>query len=39
MAGQEELRAEIAACTQCSLARGRVKTVPGEGPANARIMF
>ncbi|MBI2938838.1 MAG: uracil-DNA glycosylase [Chloroflexi bacterium] len=33
------MRAEIAACTQCSLAWGRVMSVHGEGPDNARIMF
>ena len=35
----QEIRAEIAQCHQCSLANGRKHTVPGEGPADADIMF
>jgi len=35
----EKLAAEIAQCQKCALARGRSRTVPGEGPANARLMF
>jgi DNA polymerase len=35
----EQLAAEVAQCHKCSLARGRTKTVPGQGPANARLMF
>ncbi len=35
----EKLAAEVAQCQKCSLARGRSRTVPGEGPANARLMF
>jgi len=35
----EALAAEIAECTRCLLHRGRTKAVPGEGPANADIMF
>ncbi|MDY7040702.1 MAG: uracil-DNA glycosylase, partial [Chloroflexota bacterium] len=31
--------AEIARCTRCSLSQARLKTVPGEGPENADIMF
>ncbi len=34
-----EIDAEIVACQRCPLARTRLKAVPGEGPANARIMF
>jgi len=34
-----EIRAEIAQCTKCPLANGRKNTVPGEGPADAEIMF
>lgn len=35
----EKLAAEIAQCQRCQLARGRSRTVPGEGPADARLMF
>jgi len=35
----ETLAVEIARCTQCLLHRGRTKAVPGEGPADAEIMF
>jgi DNA polymerase len=35
----ETLVAEIAQCTGCLLHRGRTKTVPGEGPENAEILF
>lgn len=34
-----EIGAEIAGCTACDLAKSRLKTVPGEGPADAKIMF
>jgi uracil-DNA glycosylase family 4 len=30
---------EIRVCTKCELHRTRTKAVPGEGPANARVMF
>ena len=30
---------EVCACTKCLLHRGRTKAVPGEGPADASIMF
>ena len=30
---------EIAHCTACPLHRSRTRTVPGEGPANAEILF
>jgi uracil-DNA glycosylase family 4 len=30
---------EIRVCTKCELHRTRTKSVPGEGPANARVMF
>jgi len=35
----EALYAEIRSCTKCSLHRGRTRAVPGEGPAEAQIMF
>ena len=35
----EQLAAEIAQCQRCPLGRGRTHTVPGEGPADARLMF
>ncbi|OQY18010.1 MAG: uracil-DNA glycosylase [Anaerolineaceae bacterium 4572_32.2] len=35
----EALAAEVAQCTRCLLHQGRTKTVPGEGPDNADIMF
>lgn len=35
----EKLAAEVAQCQKCPLARGRTKTVPGEGPADAKLMF
>jgi len=34
-----ELYKEITVCQRCELAKGRTKTVPGEGPENAEIMF
>jgi uracil-DNA glycosylase len=30
---------EVSVCTKCALHEGRKKSVPGEGPANAEIMF
>ncbi len=39
MSELETLAVEIARCTQCLLHRGRTKAVPGEGPADAEIMF
>ena len=35
----DEIRSEIAQCHRCGLANGRKRTVPGEGPSNADIMF
>jgi len=35
----EALAAEIATCTQCLLHQGRTRTVPGEGPEDAEIVF
>lgn len=35
----QELHREIEKCERCPLARGRGRAVPGEGPADARIMF
>ena len=34
-----ELYEEIVVCQRCELSQGRTKTVPGEGPENAEIMF
>jgi DNA polymerase len=34
-----DLYQEIADCPRCPLARTRLRTVPGTGPANAEIMF
>ncbi len=34
-----ELSQAISACTKCSLAKGRTKVVPGEGPEDAELMF
>ena len=42
MSAEEELKtiaAEVSVCTKCKLCSGRKKAVPGEGPADARIMF
>lgn len=42
MTAQETLdaiAAEVAACARCPLHRSRNRTVPGEGPADARLMF
>lgn len=39
MSELEALATEIAACTRCLLHRGRTKAVPGEGRADAEIMF
>ncbi len=35
----DTIAAEIARCTKCVLHRSRTRTVPGDGPANAEIMF
>jgi uracil-DNA glycosylase family 4 len=35
----ETLAAEVAECTRCLLHRGRTRSVPGEGPGDAAIMF
>ena len=35
----QELYREIEKCERCPLAQGRGRAVPGEGPADARIMF
>jgi DNA polymerase len=42
MSAEEELKqiaAEVRVCAKCKLHLGRRKAVPGEGPANAEIMF
>lgn len=35
----QAIATEIARCTACPLHRSRTNTVPGEGPANAKILF
>jgi len=35
----EKVAQEVSVCTQCDLHYSRVNAVPGEGPANAQIMF
>jgi len=35
----DSIAAEVSRCTLCPLAHGRVKAVPGEGPATARVML
>jgi uracil-DNA glycosylase family 4 len=35
----EKIAEEVRACTLCPLSRGRTRAVPGEGPADAEIMF
>jgi uracil-DNA glycosylase len=35
----EQIAAEVQACRRCPLGGSRKNAVPGEGPANARIMF
>ena len=35
----DDLAKQISVCTLCELSRTRKKAVPGEGPANAEIMF
>ena len=39
MSDLELLAAEIGKCTRCPLHQGRIKSVPGEGPQDAEIMF
>ena len=39
MSELEALAQGVVACTQCLLHGGRTKAVPGEGPADAQIMF
>lgn len=34
-----QIAREVSACTNCALHHSRKKAVPGEGPANAEIMF
>jgi DNA polymerase len=34
-----QIASEVKACTLCKLHRGTIKAVPGEGPADAKIMF
>jgi uracil-DNA glycosylase len=37
-AGLREIAERITGCASCVLAKTRLRTVPGEGPANARVM-
>src|SRR5262245_42924497 len=42
MSVEEDLQtvaAEVSVCTKCKLHAGRIKAVPGEGPAQAELMF
>ncbi len=39
MAGLEELHQRIRTCTDCPLSQTRIHAVPGEGPADAEVMF
>jgi DNA polymerase len=39
MSALGELYREISLCQQCPLAKSRTKTVPGEGPEDAELMF
>jgi len=34
-----QIAKEVAVCTKCELCKGRTKAVPGEGSANATVMF
>lgn len=34
-----DLAAQIKVCTRCELSKSRTQAVPGEGPANAQILF
>ena len=35
----DKIASEVRVCVRCPLGRGRTHAVPGEGPANARILF
>lgn len=35
----EQVAAEVRRCVKCPLSQGRTKAVPGEGPADARVML
>jgi len=39
MSSLEEVAQQVSVCTDCPLSKGRTKAVPGEGPADAEIMF
>lgn len=39
MSELDQIAAQVRACQLCPLAGGRTQAVPGEGPANAEIMF
>ena len=34
-----QIAKEVSVCTKCALHESRKKSVPGDGPANAEIMF
>lgn len=35
----DQVAAEVRVCPQCDLSKSRTKAVPGEGPADAKVMF
>ena len=39
MSSLEEVAQRVSVCTDCPLSKERTKAVPGEGPADAKIMF
>lgn len=39
MSDLEQVAGEVRACHKCRLSKGRTKAVPGEGPANAELLF
>ncbi len=39
MSDLDELHQRIASCPDCDLCRTRIKSVPGEGPADAELLF
>ncbi|MBI4312752.1 MAG: uracil-DNA glycosylase [Chloroflexi bacterium] len=39
MSDLQDIARRVAACTDCGLAKGRTRAVPGEGPEQAQVMF
>ena len=39
MSELEQVAAEVSVCLKCPLSKSRVKAVPGEGPADARVLL